>query len=211
MSRFRDITRPEVRRYIPPQSRTTAGEWSTEMLWSTDNTGSFLKRVAAVAALAALAASAHAGPREQAKRIHDRIAGVPPSAAVLTAMEDEITAGDTEAAAMIAMDNPSFYSVTLKNLVDAVDEPRAVRVRAAQRLHGDRDRHGARRPAVQPGAVGRRAVRRQRRPRPAGRVTCEQRSLRADGNARRQPADRAAAYDAVRAYTARRRPRPRAS
>ncbi len=87
------------------------------MLWSTDNAGSFMTRVAAVAALAALAASAQAGPREQAKRIHDRIAGVPPSAAVLNAMEAEVAGGDTEAAAMIAMDNPSFYSVTLKNLV----------------------------------------------------------------------------------------------
>jgi hypothetical protein len=87
------------------------------MLWSTDNAGSFLKRAAAVAVFAALAASAHAGPREQAKRMHDRIAGVPPSAAVLDAMETEIAAGRTEAAAMMAMDNPAFYSVTLKNLV----------------------------------------------------------------------------------------------
>jgi hypothetical protein len=82
-----------------------------------DNAGSFLKRVAAFAALAALAAAGHAGPREQAKRMHDRIAGVPPSAAVLDAMEAEIAGGDTEAAAMLAMDNPAFYSVTLKNLV----------------------------------------------------------------------------------------------
>lgn len=87
------------------------------MLWSHDNAGSLLKRVAAVAALAALAASAQAGPREQAKRMHDRIAGVPPSAAVLDAMEAAISGGDTGQAAMIAMDNPSFYSVTLKNLV----------------------------------------------------------------------------------------------
>jgi len=87
------------------------------MPWSHDNASSFLKRAAAVAALAALASAAQAGPREQAKRMHDRIAGVPPSAAVLNAMEAEIAGGDTEAAAMIAMDNPSFYSVTLKNLV----------------------------------------------------------------------------------------------
>ena len=87
------------------------------MHWTNDNASSFLKRAAAVAAVAVLAATAHAGPREQAKRMHDRIAGVPPSAAVLNAMEAEIAGGDTEAAAMIAMDNPSFYSVTLKNLV----------------------------------------------------------------------------------------------
>ena len=87
------------------------------MLWSHDNVGCFVKRFTVLVALAAFAASAGAGPREQAKRMHDRIAGVPPSAAVLDAMEDEITAGRAEAAALIAMDNPSFYSVTLKNLV----------------------------------------------------------------------------------------------
>jgi hypothetical protein len=87
------------------------------MPWSPDNASSYLVRAASAVALAALAASAQAGPREQAKRIHDRIAGVPPSAAVLDAMEAELAGGDTEAAALIAMDNPSFYSVTLKNLV----------------------------------------------------------------------------------------------
>ncbi len=61
-------------------------------------------------------ANAHAGPREQAKRIHDRIAGVPPSEAVLSQMETEITNGDPSAAAYIAMDNVNFYNVTLKNL-----------------------------------------------------------------------------------------------
>ena len=76
-----------------------------------------MKRVTALVALVAFAALAHAGPREQAKRMHDRIAGVPPTDAVLTAMQAEITAGNTQAAALIAMDNPSFYSVTLKNLV----------------------------------------------------------------------------------------------
>ncbi len=84
---------------------------------ASDNDGCFVKRFTALVALAAFAASASAGPREQAKRMHDRIAGVPPSAAVLDAMEAEITAGRAEAAALIAMDNPSFYSVTLKNLV----------------------------------------------------------------------------------------------
>ncbi len=87
------------------------------MLWSREDASSFMKRLTAVVALAACAATAHAGPREQAKRIHDRIAGVPPSAAILNQMETEIAGGDAEAAAQIAMDNPAFYSVTLKNLV----------------------------------------------------------------------------------------------
>jgi hypothetical protein len=87
------------------------------MPWSPVDVNSFVKRVTALVALAAFAASASAGPREQAKRIHDRIAGVPPSAAVLDQMAAEITAGRTADAALIAMDNPAFYSVTLKNLV----------------------------------------------------------------------------------------------
>jgi len=95
----------------------TASEWSTEMPWSPVRIDMFVKRVTAAVALAAFAITAGAGPREQAKRIHDRIAGVPPSAAVLDAMAAEITAGRADEAARMAMDNPSFYSVTLKNLV----------------------------------------------------------------------------------------------
>ncbi len=60
---------------------------------------------------------AQAGSREQAKRMHDRIAGVPPSAAVLDQMAAEITAGRNLAAANIAMQSSAFYTVTLKNFV----------------------------------------------------------------------------------------------
>ena len=87
------------------------------MLSSREAESSIVKRLVAVVALAACAATANAGPREQARRIHDRIAGVPPSAPVLNQMEAEVAGGDVEGAAMIAMDNPAFYSVTLKNLV----------------------------------------------------------------------------------------------
>ncbi len=87
------------------------------MPWSPDHVSSIVKRVTALVALVAFAALANAGPREQAKRMHDRIAGVPPTDAVLGLMEAEIAGGDTQAAALIAMNNPSFYSVTIKNLV----------------------------------------------------------------------------------------------
>jgi hypothetical protein len=60
---------------------------------------------------------AEAGPREQAKRIHDRLAGVPPTEPVLMQMETAIGNGDAQGAADIAMQNPSFYNVTLKNFV----------------------------------------------------------------------------------------------
>ncbi len=69
------------------------------------------------AALIVLGVScAVAGPREQARRIHDRIAGVPPSHAVLDAMEADIAAGNDLQAAFTAMENSAFYNVTLKNL-----------------------------------------------------------------------------------------------
>jgi hypothetical protein len=62
---------------------------------------------------------AHAGPveRAQAKRIHDRIAGVPPSSAVLDQMEALVVAGNAVGAARIAIQAPSFYSATLKNWI----------------------------------------------------------------------------------------------
>lgn len=65
--------------------------------------------------LAVAVNNAGAGPREQAKRMHDRIAGVPPSAAVLDAMETDIVDGDAIGAAELAMENSAFYNVTLKN------------------------------------------------------------------------------------------------
>jgi hypothetical protein len=63
----------------------------------------------------ALTTAAYAGPREQAKRIHDRLAGVPPSESVLSAMEADIAAGQALSAAYTAMEDPNFYNVTLKN------------------------------------------------------------------------------------------------
>jgi len=62
--------------------------------------------------------AALAGPREQAERIHDRLAGVPPSEAVLDSMTTAIAGNASSgplAAANIAMQNPNFYGVTLKN------------------------------------------------------------------------------------------------
>ena len=56
-----------------------------------------------------------AGPTEQAERLFSRITGVPPSAAVLTQMSTDISSGSALAAAQIAMQDPSFYNVTLRN------------------------------------------------------------------------------------------------
>ncbi len=71
----------------------------------------------ALAAALSLASTAWAGPREQAKRMHDRIAGVPPSAAVLDQMAADIAAGRPLDAANRALESSAFYNVTLKNFV----------------------------------------------------------------------------------------------
>jgi len=84
--------------------------------------------VAGALLLTALAASPlHAGPNEQARRIYERIAGVPPSAAELASMAATINTGCGGAcapgaaalvtAAQTATSAPSFYNVTLKNMV----------------------------------------------------------------------------------------------
>src|SRR5688500_20003254 len=96
MSRFRDITHPGTRRYIRPQFGKLRASGARKMLSSREVVSPFVKRLVAIVALAACAASAHAGPREQAKRIHDRIAGVPPSASVLGQMETLVQNGDDE-------------------------------------------------------------------------------------------------------------------
>ena len=87
----------------------------------------WLWRVVMVGLLtASLAAPAYAGYREQAKRIHDRLAGVPPTDEILQDMENALnpalpcdagltTTCDADGAARIAMNNVNFYNVTLKN------------------------------------------------------------------------------------------------
>jgi hypothetical protein len=70
---------------------------------------------AAVLLLSLWSVNSLADSRDQAKRIHDRIAGVPPTEEVLADMAADIFAGDTQSAAYTAMENSSFYNVTLKN------------------------------------------------------------------------------------------------
>jgi hypothetical protein len=100
---------------------------------STQTVGNGSRRAARSAAVAAAVAAsllaqavapAFAGPTEQAERIYERIAGVPPSAAVLNEMVLAINASSGQAglvaAAAIATDPtkaPTFYNVVLKNMV----------------------------------------------------------------------------------------------
>ena len=69
-----------------------------------------------IASLGLAASVAQAGSREQAVQIHNRVAGVPPSETVLLQMAAQIDAGQVAEAVKIAMNNESFYSVTLKNM-----------------------------------------------------------------------------------------------
>jgi len=75
-----------------------------------------LKKVGLACLLACVAATALANDRDRAKRIHDRIAGVPPSEATLDAMEALVAGGNPVGAANIATQAPAFYNVTLKNM-----------------------------------------------------------------------------------------------
>jgi len=100
--------------------------WTTHM----DKVFAVLSRFALAGLLAAvLTTVANAGDREKAKRIHDRLAAVPPTAAELLQMESALQGSNpacanyalsgvdpgAECAAYIAMENKNFYNVTLKN------------------------------------------------------------------------------------------------
>jgi hypothetical protein len=67
--------------------------------------------------LVSLSPSLYADTASQAKRMHDRIAGVPPNQQVLNQMITLLESGDELAAARVAMQNPNFYNVTIKNWV----------------------------------------------------------------------------------------------
>jgi len=83
--------------------------------FTTLNTHRVMWRLFIVGALLLSSVSfALAGQREQAQRIHDRLAGVPPTPAVLDSMV-AVIGSNPLAAADIAMDNPHFYTVTVKN------------------------------------------------------------------------------------------------
>src|SRR5688500_439795 len=73
----------------------------------------------ALAAFASGQQDAHAGPREQAKRMYDRLTGTPPSPELLNDLQTRVQT-DRVAAAMYIIDDSqthssNFYRVTLKN------------------------------------------------------------------------------------------------
>jgi len=96
------------------------GTWTGNMQADgQDKTGNLIKLLIYALLCVGLVSTAAAGPREQAKRIHDRLAGVPPTETVLSSMEDQVSGltGTPMDAANQAMQNRNFYNVTLKNFV----------------------------------------------------------------------------------------------
>jgi len=75
-----------------------------------------LKAAACAGALALMSTTAPAQQvnADQATRMYNRIAGIPPSAAELAQM---LAAGSPTAAALIATHDPKFYNDTIRNLV----------------------------------------------------------------------------------------------
>lgn len=76
-----------------------------------------LKLISLCAPIVLASAIASAGPLEQAKRMHDRLAGIPGSTQIIQQMAALIEQGDAQGAAQIAMQSPSFYNITIKNWV----------------------------------------------------------------------------------------------
>src|ERR1700759_185370 len=75
----------------------------------------------AMAALLTLTAAAQpiapafAGPNDQARRLFDRLTGTPPSATVMQQMSADIAGNNATDAAQLAMQDPAFYNVTVRN------------------------------------------------------------------------------------------------
>jgi hypothetical protein len=76
-----------------------------------------LKKLLIMLSISILSLNVSAGDREIAWKLHNRIAGVPPTMTVLNEMTAMVRQGDAEGAALVAMNNPNFYNVTLKNWI----------------------------------------------------------------------------------------------
>jgi hypothetical protein len=81
------------------------------------NTFTQTSRLISIATLlaATVAPSVYAAPTDQAYRIYNRITGTPPTAQMLQNLTMLVENGQADNAASLAMQDPSFCSVTLKN------------------------------------------------------------------------------------------------
>src|SRR5882762_5252347 len=86
-----------------------------------------LARAPAAGALCALALSSLLAPphavaqvtTQQAVLLYTRITGVPPSPAILSQITTDVTANNPAAVATLAVSQPQFYNVTLRNIFAA--------------------------------------------------------------------------------------------
>lgn len=90
--------------------------------WVNLLTGGFIKlqkllrkELLAISLVSIISTAALADARSQAYRLHNRLAGVPPTSTTLSQMEVLIKSGNVKQAALVAIDNQSFYNLTLKN------------------------------------------------------------------------------------------------
>lgn len=74
-----------------------------------------IKHYCAAALLCASSALSWASPEGTAKKLHERVAGVPPTPAVWAEMTEKVKAGDVVGAAYLATDSNGFYSSVLKS------------------------------------------------------------------------------------------------
>src|SRR5215831_15372970 len=96
----------------------TTREGTPMSFQATRRAGRSVRALAALCAAALVCGAAGATPRDQAKRIHDRLVGVPPDPATLDQMTALISTGqaaDALQAAELAMHHPAFYRTALKN------------------------------------------------------------------------------------------------
>ena len=100
--------RDEVHRYESLNTRGATMHLSRHKLTNALSAFIFFIGIASVSV-------SFAGPREQAKRMHDRLTGVPPTEAVLSSMATKIQAGDAVGAAMDAMNHEAFINTTIKD------------------------------------------------------------------------------------------------
>jgi hypothetical protein len=112
-----DVCREQRPRRSRQHSTTTVPREARTMARHKITAANCLAPVAWGCALVLLTSVAAAGSLEKAKRMHDRLAGVPPSSAVLTTMQNKIDNGDEIGAAYDAMSNPAFYNARLKNWI----------------------------------------------------------------------------------------------
>ena len=108
---------------IRPINQFANGTVMKNTTWTKECFAGLLRFSIAGLLAAALVMPANAGSLEQAKRLHDRLAGVPPSAAVLNQMAAAIDAGDTRGRGRSGHGQQELLQRHVEEFRRALDEP----------------------------------------------------------------------------------------